>query len=135
MNWGLFLFSIWDQLMVLLIEVCYNRFNTEFTIIQTRYIYRAPYYIRHYIQIQLTFTIHLRVDYNTDTLQDALIHTVLYAGATYIYNTSTGRLQYRYITGRPNTYVTLHFLHMHILGYSHFLFLLIWSWHFTFTQF
>ena len=105
--------------MVLLIEVCYNRFNTEFTIIQTRYIYRAPYYIRHYIQIQLTFTIHLRVDYNTDTLQDALIHTVLYAGATYIYNSDTVHLQDALI------HALLYILYIHILGYSHFLFLLI----------
>ena len=39
------------------------------------------------------------VYYNTDTLhlQGALIHTALYVGTTYIYNTSTGRLQYRYI--------------------------------------
>ena len=64
--------------MVLLIEVFYNRYNTIFY-------------------------------YNTDTLhlQGALIHTALYTGTTYIYNTSTGRLQYRYITGRLNTYGTI----------------------------
>ena len=47
--------------------------------------------------------------YDTDTLhlQGALIHTALYTDTTYIYNTSTGRLQYRYITERLNTYGTI----------------------------
>ena len=54
--------------------------------------------------------------YNTDTLhlQGALIHTALYADTTYIYNKSTGRLQYRYITGRPNTYGTVRRPNLHL---------------------
>ena len=43
------------------------------------------------------------VYYNTDMLhlQGALIHTALYTGTTLIYNTSTDRLQYRYIYRAP----------------------------------
>ena len=67
--------------MVLLIEVYYNRYNTIFTIMQTRFF-----------------------------LQGALIHTALYTGTTHIYNTSTDRLQYRYITLH---YITLHYITLH----------------------
>ena len=40
------------------------------------------------------------------------IHTALYVGTTYIYNTSTGRLQYRYIYNTDTVHLQGALIHM-----------------------
>ena len=106
LNRGLFLFSAMRSVNGSLREVYY--------IDTIRYLL----YYRH-----VTFTGRLNT-YGTctDTLQDALIHTALYADATYIYNTDTVHLQ-----GALIHTLLLHFIYIyiHILGYSHFLVYLI----------
>ena len=67
-----------------------GRLNTYGTITGTTYIYNSSTGRLQYIYRQIT--IHLQADYSTDTLQDALIHTVQLT----FYNSSTGRLQYIY---------------------------------------